>query len=127
MEIKRKQNKSSIAESEMLNNTLVTLLQDKKANEIVSLDLRQIPEAIADFYIICHGTSTTQTRAMIDYVEQEMKTQYQTNALHTEGKQNGEWCLIDFGEVIIHVFIEEKRELYQLEDLWQDAERIDYN
>lgn len=127
MEIKRKQRKTLLSESELLNNTLVTLLQDKKANEIVSLDLRQIPEAITDFYIVCHGTSTTQTRAMIDYVEQEMKEKFQTNALHTEGKQNGEWCLIDFGEVIIHVFLEDKRELYQLEDLWQDAERIDYN
>jgi ribosome-associated protein len=115
----RKKAKNTSADS--LNDLIVSLIQDKKGNDIVSLDLRHIPEAITDYFVICHCESTTQTRAIIDHLEEEVKKQVFIKPLHVEGRSNGEWCLIDFGDVVVHIFQREKREFYQLEDLWSDA------
>ena len=103
------------------NVLVVSLIQDKKGNDIVSLDLRKIPEAITDYFVICHCESTTQTRAIVDHLEEEVRKQTLIKPLHMEGRSNGEWCLIDFGDVVVHIFLREKREFYQLEDLWSDA------
>lgn len=107
--------------AEELKNLVVELIDDKKGNAIVSLDLRKIPEAITDYFVICHCESTTQTRAIIDHLEEEVKNRLNIKPLHVEGRSNGEWCLIDFGDVVVHIFQREKREFYQLEDLWSDA------
>ncbi|MDB5226057.1 MAG: rsfS [Bacteroidota bacterium] len=115
----RKKNKSIPAED--LNELIVSLIQDKKGNDIVSLDLRRIPEAITDYFVICHCESTTQTRAIVDHLEEEVRKQTLLKPLHVEGRSNGEWCLIDFGDIVVHIFQREKREFYQLEDLWSDA------
>jgi ribosome-associated protein len=115
----KKKVKTTSAES--LNELVVSLIQDKKGNDIVSLDLRNIPEAITDYFVICHAESTVQVRAILDHLEEEVKKQTMMKPFHLEGRSNGEWCLIDFGDVIVHVFPREKREFYQLEDLWSDA------
>ena len=115
----KKKVKTTSAES--LNELVVSLIQDKKGNDIVSLDLRNIPEAITDYFVICHAESTVQVRAILDHLEEEVKKQTMMKPFHLEGRSNGEWCLIDFGDVIVHVFQREKREFYQLEDLWSDA------
>lgn len=107
--------------ADKLNELVVSLIQDKKGKNIVSLDLRHITEAITDYFVICHAESTTQVRAILDHLEEEVKKQTLMKPLHLEGRSNGEWCLIDFGDVIVHVFQREKREFYQLEDLWSDA------
>ncbi|MFN8283024.1 MAG: ribosome silencing factor [Chitinophagales bacterium] len=104
-----------------LTDLVVSLIQDKKGNGIVSLDLREIPEAITDYFVICHAESNTQVRAITDYVEEEVRKQTSLKAFHVEGRANAEWCLIDFGDVIVHIFQTEKREFYQLEELWNDA------
>jgi len=104
-----------------LVDTIVSLIQDKKGNDIVSLDLRNIPEAITDYFVICHAESTTQVRAITDYLEEEVRKQTLLKPYHVEGRSNGEWCLVDFGDVIVHIFQREKREFYQLEELWSDA------
>ena len=116
----KKKAKTSISATE-LNDLVVDLIQDKKGNEIVSLDLRQVTEAITDFFVICHAASTTQVRAILDHLEVEVKNQVGIKPFHLEGRSNGEWCLIDFGDVIVHIFQQEKREFYQLEELWSDA------
>lgn len=122
----KKKTKTSISATE-LNDLVVELIQDKKGNEIVSLDLRQITEAITDFFVICHAASTTQVRAILDHLEVEVKNQVGIKPFHLEGRSNGEWCLIDFGDVIVHIFQQEKREFYQLEELWSDAVVKHYN
>lgn len=122
----KKKAKTSISATE-LNDLVVDLIQDKKGNEIVSLDLRQITEAITDFFVICHAASTTQVRAILDHLEVEVKNQVGIKPFHLEGRSNGEWCLIDFGDVIVHIFQQEKREFYQLEELWSDAVVKHYN
>jgi ribosome-associated protein len=83
--------------------------------------MKNITEAITDYFVICHGDSTPQTRAIIDHLEEEVKKQANIRPLHIEGRSNGEWCLIDFGDIVVHVFLREKREFYQLEELWSDA------
>jgi len=113
--------KAKTISADALNELVVSLIQDKKGNNIVSLDLRHIPEAITDFFVICHALSTTQVRAILDHLEEEVKNQTSIKPYHLEGRANGEWCLIDFGDVVAHIFQEEKRDFYQLEDLWSDA------
>lgn len=119
IKVKKTIKKSTSAED--LNELIVSLIQDKKGHDIVSLDLRKIPEAMSDYFVICHGDSTTQTRAITDYLEEEIRKRTAVKPYHLEGRNNGEWCLIDFGDVIVHVFEKEKREFYQLEDLWSDG------
>lgn len=116
-----KAKKQQKATEQDLVDLVVDLIQDRKGNDIVSLDLRNITDAITDFFIICHCESTTQTRAVTDHVEEEMKKRYGVKALHVEGRSLGEWCLLDFGEIVVHVFQRERREFYQLEELWHDA------
>ncbi|HNE51160.1 MAG TPA: ribosome silencing factor [Chitinophagales bacterium] len=113
--------KSKVVSADSLCDVIIKAIQDKKGNNIICMDLRHINEAMSDYFIVCDGASTTQTRAIIDNVEEEVKKQLLMKPFHLEGRSNGEWCLLDFGEVIVHVFQTEKREFYQLEDLWSDA------
>ncbi len=113
--------KISSDNSTELNDFIVELIQDKKGKSIVSLDLREIPEAICDYFIICHGDSTTQVKAIIDHIHKELKELWGEIPHHIEGVGQSEWAIIDYSNVIVHVFLKEKRAYYQLEDLWSDA------
>ena len=113
--------KTTVASANNLCEVIVSAIQDKKGNNIVCIDLRQIPEAIADYFIICDANSNVQVRAIIDNVEEEVKKQLLVKPFHLEGRSNAEWCLADFGDVIVHIFQTEKREFFQLEDLWSDG------
>jgi|SRR5262245_9323851 len=95
----------------------------KKAQEILVLRLSAITE-FTDYFIICSGASTRQTQAIADAVIEELK-KAQTRPLHTEGYNNAEWILIDYGAFVIHIFTEESRKFYDLERLWRDAERVE--
>jgi ribosome-associated protein len=118
-----KKKASDNVSAEALKNAVTALIQDKKGKSIICLDLREIPEAITDYFIICHGDSTTQVKAIAGHIADEVWNRTGVKPLHTEGTNFGEWALIDLGEVIVHVFIREKREFYQLEDLWHDAKK----
>ena len=96
-------------------------ISDKKGKSIVSLDLREIPEAISDYFIICHGDSSTQVKAIIDNVYRKLKENWKETPHHIEGMQQAEWAIIDYVDVVVHVFLNEKRDFYHLEDLWSDA------
>ncbi len=113
--------KSKVVSADSLCDVIINAIQDKKGKNIICMDLRHINEAMSDYFIVCDGISTTQTRAIIDNIEEEVKKQLLMKPFHLEGRSNGEWCLLDFGDVIVHVFQTEKREFYQLEDLWSDA------
>ena len=95
---------------------------EKKAQEIVVLRLSAITE-FTDYFIICTGNSTRQTQAIADAVSEELK-RLKIRALHTEGYNNAEWILIDYGAFVVHIFTEESRSFYDLERLWRDAEKI---
>jgi ribosome-associated protein len=96
---------------------------EKKALGIVVLRLSAITE-FTDYFVICAGNSTRQTQAIADAVVEELK-QVKTRPLHTEGYNNAEWILIDYGAFVVHIFTEESRSFYDLERLWRDAEKIE--
>jgi len=96
---------------------------EKKAQEILVLRLSAITE-FTDYFIICTGNSARQTQAIADAVIEELK-KIKTRPLHTEGYNNAEWILIDYGSFVVHIFTEESRSFYDLERLWRDAEKVE--
>ena len=100
---------------------MIGLIQDKKGKSVVSLDLRQIPEAISDYFIICHGDSTTQVKAIVDNIHRKIKEDRGELPHHIEGMNSAEWAIIDYIDVVVHVFLRDRRDYYHLEDLWSDA------
>lgn len=109
-----------------LPEVIIDAILDKKGEEVVSLDLRKIGDAVTDFFIICHATSRVQVKAIADHVEGKVKAVLKENPVHSEGFENSEWILIDYFDAVVHIFLKEKREFYQLEDLWQDAEQTEH-
>ncbi|MBX7226011.1 MAG: ribosome silencing factor [Chitinophagales bacterium] len=125
MEKVKRRKKIDISPDE-LNEIIVDLIQDRKGKDIKSLHLEAIPEAVTDYFIICNGDSSTQVRAIADHIEEDLKEKRGIRAFHVEGKSYGEWCLLDYGSIIVHVFTKEKRDYYQLEELWCDAKIKEY-
>ena len=104
--------------------TVVEAMDSVKGKEIVTLDLRETGTAVTDYFVICHASSKTQVEAIAEKVEDEVWEKTGVKPYHIEGKENTEWILIDFVDVIVHIFLQSARSYYQLEDLWADAERI---
>ena len=94
---------------------------EKKGAEILSMDLREIPGASFDFFVVCEATSGPQVRAIADEIEDQMYVKYQMDPLHKEGYANAEWVLLDFGGVVAHIFLDSVRQHYRLEELWGDS------
>ncbi len=95
---------------------------EKKALDVSILELRGI-SIISDYFVVCSGESTTQVRAIVDHIEEKMKN-LGMRPFAVEGYRNSLWVLLDYGDVILHVFEGEKREFYDIEKLWIDAPRI---
>lgn len=106
--------------------TIIHAIQEKKGENIVSLDLRKIPEAVADFFIICEASNTTQLRAIGDYVETDVKEKCLETAYKHEGRQAQQWILIDYVNIVVHVMLPEPRKFYQLEEMWSDAPMMEH-
>jgi ribosome-associated protein len=101
-------------------------IQEKKGNDIVRLDLRNIHSSVADFFVICHAESATQVKAIADSIEEEVFKAIGQEPFRKEGLQNAEWIILDYLDVVVHVFRTDKREFYGIEDLWGDAEFESY-
>lgn len=101
--------------------TIINAIQDKKGEHIVSLDLRKIPEASADFFIVCQASNTTQVKAICDYIDDQVWTLCQEKPYKHEGRQALQWVLIDYVNVVIHVMHPDARKFYKLEEMWSDA------
>ncbi|HVZ56513.1 MAG TPA: ribosome silencing factor [Chitinophagaceae bacterium] len=102
--------------------TIIDAIQQKKGENIVSLDLRKIPEAVADFFIICEAGNQPQIRAISDFIEERVKQACGESPYRHEGYQNLQWVLIDYINVVVHVMLPEARRFYKLEEMWSDAE-----
>ena len=102
----------------------IEAMEAVKGKEIVTLDLREITTAVTDYFVICHAPSKTQVDAIADKVEELVFEKTHSKPYHVEGRDNTEWILIDFVDVVVHVFLESARGYYKLEELWADAERI---
>src|SRR5574339_207234 len=113
--------KKRAGNSEMLSDVIVKGMQEKKASDIVILDLRKLNNAIADFFVICSGNSDKQLDAIADSVDEQVYKALQENPWHIEGKNNKEWMLLDYINVVAHIFRKDRREFYALERLWGDA------
>ncbi len=106
---------------------IASAMLDKKAKGVCSLDLRHVGSAIADFFIVCNADSTTQVAAIADNIEEEMIRQCGRKVVRTQGKENAFWIIMDYSDIVIHIFKTEYREFYRLEDLWADAERKEFS
>ncbi len=120
--------KKEIASKELTNLVIKGILE-KKGKEIVKLDLSNISNAVCDFFIICHGTSKIHVETIADSVIDEVNKESGVKPAHKEGFLNAEWILIDYFDVVVHIFQKSQRDFYRLEDLWADAiiERIESN
>jgi ribosome-associated protein len=101
--------------------TIISAIQEKKGSKITSLDLRNIPEAVADFFIICEATSNTQVKAIADFVEYQVKQICNELPYRQEGQHLAHWILIDYVTVVVHIMQPDARKFYRLEEMWSDA------
>ena len=107
--------------SEQLVESIVEAMQDRKAENITTLDLRETGSSVADFFIICHGTSDVQVNAIASGIERDTRENLKEKPWKKEGLQNAQWIILDYVNVVVHVFYEEMRDYYKLEELWGDA------
>lgn len=96
-------------------------MQEKKASDIVVLNLKELKNAVADYFIICSANSDTQIEAVARSVEEEIEKVTGESPWQTEGRTNREWVLLDYVDVVVHVFLRDRRKFYALEELWGDA------
>ncbi len=99
----------------------VTAMQEKKAKDIVSLDLTEIQDAVTGYFLVCHAASKMQVNAIYDYIVEMVTKNCGEHPYHREGYENSEWILIDYVNVVVHIFLEETRNFYNIESLWADA------
>lgn len=107
--------------TEELVKTLIEGLQENKAVDIVKIDLRNIDSSVCKYFIICHGTSSTHVNGIAASAEEYVREKINERMWRVEGQQNSEWILLDYADVVVHIFQKEHREFYRLESLWADA------
>ncbi len=116
--VKRKPKDST---AKMLS-VIVDSIEDKKGENIVVLNLKELKNAMADYFVICQAGNKIQVDAIVRNIEENVFKKVKETAFSIEGKQNAEWILMDYFNVVVHVFLAEKREFYGLENLWADAQ-----
>jgi ribosome-associated protein len=122
MLVNRKPNKSvRLAKNSKIIKAIIQAIQEKKGEKIISLDLRKIPEAVADFFIVCEAGSTTQVRAIADFIETEVKLICSEAPYMHEGRKMLQWVIIDYINVVVHIMLPDSRRFYKLEEMWSDA------
>ena len=107
--------------TDLLLKGVIKGIHEKKGQNVLKIDLRSLENRISDYFVICHASSTTQVSAISDSVDDVVRKEAGQKPLHIEGLDNCLWVLIDYGEVVVHIFVEEYRNFYSLESLWADA------
>jgi ribosome-associated protein len=123
----RKKSAARLTRNSKIIKTILKAIQDKKGEKIVSLDLRKIDEAVADFFIICEASNQPQIRAIADAIEEEVSGKCSENPYKHEGRQTLQWVLIDYVNVVVHIMMPEIRKFYKLEELWSDGSVQEHN
>lgn len=121
----RKKSTDGLTRNSKLFKSIIEAAKDKKAENIVSLDLKKIDEAVADFFILCEAQSKIQLRAIANNIEKVIKEDCNESPYHVE--KGDQWTLVDYVNVVVHVFQQEHRKFYNLESLWGDAGRVEHN
>ncbi|MEO8412083.1 MAG: ribosome silencing factor [Ginsengibacter sp.] len=106
--------------------TIIHAIREKKGEKIISLDLKKIPEAVTDFFIICEASNNTQLKAIADSVEVEVKKKCGELPYKHEGRQGEQWILIDYVNAVVHIMLPEPRKFYRLEEMWSDASTAEH-
>jgi len=106
---------------------IATAMLDKKGQNVCAMDLRKPGASICDHFVICHAESSTQVVAITDYVEEMMFTHCKRNPRSSQGRENAYWVIIDYGDIVVHIFQREYRAFYRLEELWADADIKSYS
>ena len=113
--------KKDIEQEDQLLDVIIETIKSKKGKEIVSIDLTKTNNSVCDYFVICHGDSTTQVGAISDEIRKTTKESLNISVDHVEGEQNSQWVLMDFSSIVVHIFLKEQRFFYHLEDLWADG------
>lgn len=121
LETRKKNTITRLTKGSKIIKTIINAIQEKKGENVISLDLRKIPEAVADFFIICEANNPSLLKAIADEVEHEVKERCGESAYKHEGRQAQQWILIDYVNVVVHIMLPEPRKFYQLEEMWSDA------
>ena len=108
-------------ENRQLLESIISGIQEKKGKNITTIDLRGIPGVICDYFVICEGNSPSQVVALADSIEHVVKINIQESPIRVQGQQLAEWVGIDYGDIIVHVFIPSIRSFYNIDNLWSDA------
>lgn len=107
--------------ADQLISVIISGIEDVKGKEISILDLREIENTVCDYFIVCEGTSNTQVNAIVNSIQKKVSKELKDNPWHVEGEDNAEWVLIDYVNVVVHVFQKHIRDYYDIESLWGDA------
>jgi len=111
----------TLNKSQVLVDVIVNGLQEVKGENLVCIDLRELDNAVCDYFVICTGNSNTHVSSLAGSVEKEVRNTLSDKPWHSEGQRNSEWILLDYVNVVVHIFQEEAREFYNIEGLWADA------
>ena len=107
--------------------TIAQAMLDKKAKNVCSLDLREVGTSICDYFVVCNADSTTNVHAIADNIEEEMIVKCNRKVARMQGKENAFWIILDYSNIVVHIFQTEYREFYRLEDLWADSTITKYS
>ena len=118
--------KKEVKKDEPLINCIVEAILEKKGKEVTSLEIGKIPNAVCDYFIICHADSTTQVNAIADNIEGKVRKELGEKVWKTAGYDNSIWIVLDFVNVVVHVFQTEWRSFYKIEELWADGKLVTY-
>jgi ribosome-associated protein len=110
-----------VAQSDVLLANIIKGIEEVKGNDIDILDLRELDTAVCDYFIICNGNSNTQVNAIVNSIQKVVSKELKDKPWHVEGTDNGEWVLMDYVNIVVHVFQKQIREFYNIEGLWGDA------
>jgi ribosome-associated protein len=123
---RKRQRVARVTRNSKIFKTIIEAIQEKKGENILSLDMRKIDEAVADFFIICEARNHVQIKAIADFVEEEVKKYCNEFPYKHEGRQALQWVLIDYVNIVVHVMLPESRKFYKLEEMWSDAAAEEY-
>ncbi|MFI5134061.1 MAG: ribosome silencing factor [Chitinophagales bacterium] len=118
---RKRKSAARLTRNSKIIKTIISAIQAKKGEDIVSLDLRKIHEAVADFFIICEANNQPQIRAISEHIEEEVKKKCEEKPYHHEGQHALQWVLIDYVNVVVHIMLPENRRFYKLEEMWSDG------
>jgi len=124
---RKKSGSTKLTRNSKIFKSIIKAIQEKKGENIITLDLRKIPEAVADFFVICEATSTIQIKAIADFVEETVKKDCGENPYKHEGYNALQWVLIDYVNIVVHIMQPETRKFYKLEEMWSDAALTEHN